>query len=171
MKKLIGAIVVIAVILAILQAIVESPVVSAICIVLIVAALVFFGLKIWKKIQAKKKQSGIVEAKTIEEEKPIDFALAVNACDYSYFDVGLYQPKGVCVMPNIGDAVLFVEEPDNPYDENAVYGSVNGQNIGYLNKGKIRDFIVDTIHSDTWIYIAGVTRADDKVEVCIGIDK
>ena len=95
--------------------------------------------------------------------------------DYEYEAVGLYRPEGVAEMPKIGDTLLLTEQPENPYDDKTVVaqrvkdGKI--EDVGYMNKGKLRDMVRDFIESETGTVCAIVTRADEKLEVWIGMDR
>ena len=61
--------------------------------------------------------------------------------DVNIFTVGDSIPNGI----NIGDRVVFVQEKDNEYDENAVLLLVVPQKkrLGYLRRGKLQDMAND----------------------------
>lgn len=89
---------------------------------------------------------------------------------YEYTNVGLFRPKDVTTpMPPVGEYVGLMPEPENPYDSGAVKAVYGGETVGYMNRGKLQDMIRDKYANDAAI-CAKVTRADDKLEIWIGVD-
>ena len=92
--------------------------------------------------------------------------------DYDYDRVGLYRPEGaVDYMPMVGEPVTLELEPDNPYDSEAVVAKVHGKKIGYMNRGKLKNMVVDFLNSATGEVVAEVTRADERVEIWMGLNR
>ena len=92
--------------------------------------------------------------------------------DYGYDRVGLYRPEGaVDYMPVVGEPVTLELEPDNPYDSEAVVAKVYGKKIGYMNRGKLKNMVVDFLNSATGEVVAEVTRADERVEIWMGLNR
>ena len=88
---------------------------------------------------------------------------------YEYKNVGLYRPKDVTApMPPLGECVVLMPDPENPYDSGAVKAFYDGQTVGYMNRGKLQDMIRDKFGKAA--ICTKVTRADDKLEIWIGID-
>lgn len=90
--------------------------------------------------------------------------------DYEYTSVGIYRPKGVADMPPIGADIEFEEDPENPYDILAIKAVYEGETIGYLNKGKIRNMIRDWLQRGDY-YSATISRADDRLEFDIELSR
>lgn len=92
--------------------------------------------------------------------------------DYDYDRVGLYRPEGaVDYMPMVGEPVTLELEPENPYDSEAVVAKVHGKKIGYMNRGKLKNMVVDFLNSATGEVTAEVTRADERVEIWMGLNR
>lgn len=92
--------------------------------------------------------------------------------DYDYDRVGLYRPEGaVDYMPMVGEPVTLELEPENPYDSEAVVAKVYGKKIGYMNRGKLKNMVVDFLNSATGEVVAEVTRADERVEIWMGLNR
>lgn len=88
---------------------------------------------------------------------------------YEYKNVGLYRPKDVTApMPPLGECVVLMPDPENPYDSGAVKVLYDGETVGYMNRGKLQDMIRDKFGKAA--ICTKVTRADDKLEIWIGID-
>ena len=106
------------------------------------------------------------------EEVAREVALAGQACRYSYERVGLYRPEDVEPMPPLGSSLLLEREEDNPYDQKAVravkWTSEGVKVYGYMNKGKLRDMVSDFLDRGDPV-MTKVTRADDKLELWIGM--
>lgn len=146
----------------------------------IVSILIGCVLLFWKPLFAllflmfepKSKVATASETPASGSKQEID--LLQEAFDYSYTDVGLYRPPDVTAMPNVGDTVLLELEPDNPYDSKTVravrWTDAGPVVFGYMNKGKLRDMVTDFLNRGQTV-VAKVTRADDKVEIWIGMDR
>lgn len=121
----------------------------------------------WKGFQKPKQNDPVKSA-----ADPDDVALAGKACRYSYEHVGLYRPEGVEPMPPLGATLILEREEDNPYDPEAIRAvqwTKDGVKVyGYMNKGKLRDMVSDFIDRSDPI-LTKVTRADDKLEIWIGM--
>lgn len=106
------------------------------------------------------------------EEVAKSVALIGQTCRYSYERVGLYRPEGVAPMPPLGTTLLLEREEDNPYDPKtirAVKLEAGGVKVyGYMNKGKLRDMVSDFLDRNEPV-LTKVTRADDKLEIWIGM--
>lgn len=88
---------------------------------------------------------------------------------YEYTNVGLYRPKDVTApMPPLGECVVLIPDPENPYDSGAVKALYDNETVGYMNRGKLQDMIRDKFGKAA--ICTKVTRADDKLEIWIGID-
>lgn len=88
---------------------------------------------------------------------------------YEYKNVGLYRPKDVTApMPPLGECVVLIPDPENPYDSGAVKALYDNETVGYMNRGKLQDMIRDKFGKAA--ICTKVTRADDKLEIWIGID-
>lgn len=88
---------------------------------------------------------------------------------YEYTNVGLYRPKAVTApMPPLGECVVLIPDPENPYDSGAVKALYDNETVGYMNRGKLQDMIRDKFGKAA--ICTKVTRADDKLEIWIGID-
>ena len=74
-------------------------------------------------------------------------------------------------MPMVGEPVTLELEPENPYDSEAVVAKVYGKKIGYMNRGKLKNMVVDFLNSATGEVVAEVTRADERVEIWMGLNR
>ena len=130
-------------------------------------------IKLIALIVGYKKVKGNTKADSPKEALPT--TPPRGTYDYEYEAVGLYRPEGVAEIPKIGDTLLLAEQPENPYDDKTVVaqrvkdGKI--EDVGYMNKGKLRDMVRDFIESETGTVCAIVTRADEKLEVWIGMDR
>ena len=130
-------------------------------------------IKLIALIVGYKKVKGNTKADSPKEALPT--TPPRGTYDYEYEAVGLYRPEGVAEMPKIGDTLLLAEQSENPYDDKTVVaqrvkdGKI--EDVGYMNKGKLRDMVRDFIESETGTVCAIVTRADEKLEVWIGMDR
>lgn len=123
----------------------------------------------------RKKIPEIIRAIKSKNETKTETTAITGAFDYEYTNVGLYRPEGaVGPMPKVGSAITFEFEPENPYDSDAVKAvyAENGQiwTVGYMNKGTLRDMVTDFLNRGQLVF-AKVTRADDKLEIWMGMDK
>lgn len=82
------------------------------------------------------------------ESTPFDPPATRNglALAYSYTDVGIYVPDDMmdaakAVPPRM--QLSFAPEPDNQYDGDALLVMYRDQPIGYMYKGKLRDWVVE----------------------------
>ena len=121
--------------------------------------------------EARASYMAMLKSVTTQTTAEAPSAAGNGAHDYEYTTVGIYRPEGVTFMPAVGDAVTLELEPDNPYDDKAVVAKVKGERIGYLNRGKLKDMVVDFLDSSSAYIVAEVTRADSKVEIWIGMDR
>ena len=111
-------------------------------------------------------------AEMTPEEVAKNVAQLGQTCRYSYEHVGLYRPDGVGPMPPLGAVLLLEREEENPYDSNtirAVQWKDGGVKVyGYMNKGNLRDMVSDFLDRSEPV-MTTVTRADDKLEIWIGM--
>lgn len=133
----------------------------------------------WAAFRKKKDEREAFEAK--EEAEPAEktpedvareVAMVGQTCRYSYEHVGLYRPDGVDPMPPLGAVLLLEKDEDNPYDPKtirALQWTSDGVKVyGYMNKGKLRDMVTDFIDRNE-VIMTTVTRADDRLEIWIGM--
>ena len=136
----------------------------------------------WNSFRRVKKEKPekvkVIQAKATEaaaespEEVARSVALLGPTCKYSYEHVSLYRPEDVDPMPPLGASLMLEREADNPYDPEAIRAvkwSKDGVKVyGYMNKGKLRDMVSDFLDRGETI-LTKVTRADDKLEIWIGM--
>ncbi len=64
-----------------------------------------------------------------------------------YTDVRLFHPNSLTAVPDIGDAVVFAEDPENTHDKEAVAAKVfmddEWQTVAYFNRNRLRDMVRD----------------------------
>ena len=74
---------------------------------------------------------------------------------------------------NLGDNLMFVQEPNNPYDKKAIAVYDNDSKIGYLYKGKLQDTINDFIRRGDAIsaYIKSIDVDKPEIMMFIGLYK
>lgn len=95
---------------------------------------------------------------------------------YSYEDVELYTlPEQ---MPDFSKVKLygfvdFMQEPENTYDQNAVYVMQDGIKLGYLYKGTLQNMVNDFIHkSDKVIgFVSRIDKQNHKFQIDMGFYK
>jgi len=91
--------------------------------------------------------------------------------DLEYTRVGLFRPADVTApMPPVGEEVDLEPEPDNPYDDKAVRAVYDGETVGYMNRKGPRGAVLRAFDQGQIVW-AEVTRADDRLEIYIGIDR
>lgn len=97
--------------------------------------------------------------------------------DYAYSHVGLFRPKDTPgAVPPVGTDVFFLEEPDNPYDADAVkavwYCNGEEQLVGYFYRSDeaIRGMVRDWLHREHEYY-AVITENSDKPRLFIGFNR
>lgn len=102
---------------------------------------------------------------------PTEDSEKTGAFDFEYVRVGLFRPKDIeTPMPPVGASLEFEEEPDNPYDSEAIVATYEGEKVGYLNKGKLRETVRRGLDEYAPMQVT-VSRADERLEVYIGIDR
>ena len=92
--------------------------------------------------------------------------------DLEYTGVGLYRPKDFTgPEPQLGDYIDFELEPDNPYDSEAIVAKdLDGQPVGYLNKGRLREVVRRAIEDGENI-TAQISHTEGALKAYIGIDR
>lgn len=112
------------------------------------------------------------DAKNNSENSFIAMPTTLNGVPLSYN----YNDVDVCIIrgqsPNfslisVGDSIEFKQEPNNPYDSNAVIVSNTKTKIGYLYRGALQDMVNDYLDREDPI-IAKV-REVDKVNKSVKI--
>jgi hypothetical protein len=68
---------------------------------------------------------------------------------YDYTAVELFHPDELDFdRLIIGEHCELIQEPDNEYDDRAVYAEYNGYKFGYMYKGKLQDMVNDWLDRD-----------------------
>ena len=152
-----------------------------------VVALAFFS-EILPRIKAKRaraaedaRKQAAAPAKPMSQEEirqlmanfvPKSPEEKTGEYDFEYTCVGVFRPTDVTgPMPEVGDFLEPAEEPENPYDAEAILlRDLGGEPVGYLNRGKIRETVRRGLREAAPMTVQ-VSRADDKLEVYIGVDK
>lgn len=96
-----------------------------------------------------------------------------NQLTYSYEDVELYTlPEQ---MPDFSKVrmygfVDFIQEPENPYDSNAVYVMLDDIKLGYLYKGTLQQMVNDFIRRGDKVigFVSGIDSQNHKFQIDMG---
>lgn len=89
---------------------------------------------------------------------------------YHYEDVGIYTPPDLDVpleLVDVGLRVSFRFEPENSYDKEAVAVYVGEWKIGYMNRSRHRDMLVDWANRRQPIWACITSIDDEKRKVAI----
>lgn len=104
--------------------------------------------------EANRKRLEEIERQRLEKlKKPFTPPDALNGfvLTHSYPDVGIFVPdemmEAAKTVP-LHKQLTFYFDPDNAYDPDTVGISYEGKHIGYMNKGKLRDWITETADDD-----------------------
>ena len=101
----------------------------------------------------RRRAAEAEEKRLAELKKPFEAPDAQSGyvLTHSYPDVGFYVPDALMAaakaVPPRKQLVLYFDS-DNEYDPDAVGVKYEGQPIGYLNKGKLRDWVTETADDD-----------------------
>lgn len=161
------------------------------CVIGIAALFLFFLLieilksKKEKQKTAKPQPTPKINQQNIEyititvDEPETSFSASIDKADYdyAYSHVGLFRPSGTLgPVPPVGTQVFFKEEPDNPYDAEAVKAVwyCNGEErlVGYFYRSDstIREMARDWItRGDN--YYSAITNTYDKPRLFIGFNR
>ena len=110
---------------------------------------------------------------------PVHFSSSTDKedYDYAYSHVGLFRPQNTpAPIPPIGTDVFFQEEPDNPYDADAIKAvwSYEGNEllVGYFYRSddKIREMVRDWLHREHEYY-AVIIDNYEKPRLFIGFNR
>lgn len=99
---------------------------------------------------------------TLKKPHFLDF-LEGQEKTYAYENVELYiVPGQEPDFSKIGlhEFVDFVQEPDNTYDNKAVYAVLDGQKLGYFKKNRLQDMMNDYIRRSDCDVIGYVSQVD-----------
>lgn len=106
-------------------------------------------LSAWLGTNKKKPKTTTVVSEPVPHvntalENIDGYSIRYHYEDVNIFTVGDSIPNGI----NIGDRVVFVQEKDNEYDENAVLLLVVPQKrkLGYLYGGKLQQMVNDYLN-------------------------
>ena len=128
---------------------------------------------------AKKTKSEIdIKETAIDDNRflsPATFSGSVQTTSSLFYDnVSIYRPKGACgEMPEVGETIYFVQDPQNPYDSEAIkayYINFLGEDViaGYMNRTKLRDMVRDwLIRGDK--YSCEVVKNDRATNLILNI--
>lgn len=74
---------------------------------------------------------------------------------------------------NSGKQICFEQEPNNPYDKNAVVVLMDGKKIGYVYRGQIQDMLNDWFHKgfEVGAHLNRIDVNENKVTFKIGFYK
>lgn len=130
--------------------------------------------------QTSHNQHAVQEKKeTPESEKDYYNLLTI----LSHPDIGdcilLYRyEENICFIDNTadvlhghgGEALIFIKEPDNTYDKNAVAIYLDNNKIGYVYRGKVQDMINDWYNRGEPVrgHINRIDTANNKASYKIG---
>lgn len=90
---------------------------------------------------------------------------------YSYTNNGVYRPDTVDLpLPPVGAELTFEEDPENPYDSEAIKAVWEGETVGWLYRKGKREMIRDWIQRGD-PYYAEVTSNDPGLVFWIGMDR
>lgn len=152
--------------------------------VLTVLLFAFIGYKIYKKLQPKFRRSkkriqkklsaiGVIqEAAPAFQAHDVPMAVDGYVIAYKYDNVKLYILSGQ--EPDysdliIGEDVRLIQEPQNVYDNRAVYAETvkSKIKIGYLYKNKLQDMTNEYIDQNIPIvaFIDGINKAKDEISL------
>ncbi len=110
------------------------------------------------------------------DEKKVEYNLLdtityENKLKYEYEKEMFVTEEGWQNIPgSLGNALRFIKEPDNQYDENAVAIYAGKNKIGYVYKGKNQDMINDWINSGKYLsgYLSRYSLSKKKASYRIG---
>lgn len=104
---------------------------------------------------------------TEKSDEPFDIPDAMNGfiLTHSYPDVGFFVPDGLMeaaksIPPH--KQLTFFFDPENPHDKDAVGIEYKDTHIGYMYKGRLRDWIVETNGDDTQEVLGVSCQWDEK---------
>lgn len=156
-KKVLGFIFGLAFFAGILQILPErvQAVIALLIIVLAVVAVVLIIRRIVRAIKERKerKENTLHTQTTMVKSEPthqptVQPRPSVDVVgERLYTDVRLFHPSSLTAVPDIGDEVIFAEDPENPYDAEAVAARVlkdgEWQTVAYFNRNRLRDMVRD----------------------------
>ncbi len=100
-------------------------------------------------------------------EIEVPLSLGGSRLAYKYEDVNIFVPDALNIdFPSLelGHSVSFRAERDNPYDNDAIAVYNNGDKLGYLYRGKIRDMVYD-FHARGDLILSWIKAVDDDEHI------
>lgn len=132
------------------------------------------------KLKSPKPTTNTAQPQPVQKtEAQVHSNISTDKDDYAYaYDhIGLFRPKGTPgPMPPVGTDVFFEEEPNNPYDSEAVKAVWyhNGEKLlaGYMFRSDetIRGMVRDWLARDDEYYAVIISTAD-RPRLFIGFNR
>lgn len=146
--------------------------VVAVCVLILAAVIaVLVLIRRRKKLNAEREKAE-AQSRVIRINVPDVKAVPVTTASRVYDAVGLYRPPHACgPMPEVGEPLTFLEEPENTYDSEAIKAvyyddNCDEQIAGYMNRTKLREMVRDWLkRGDS--YACEVEATSPKLTVTI----